>query len=177
MTGKKRGTSAEEKDLFAHAVKDAKPLARRTHALHVPTHVIPHLPERRIAQAPHFPDLRAHPIGGHVEARARRGRADIEGRLDLHGLTQEGAYRRLLGFLFDAQMDGKRLVLVITGKGGVLRNLLPFWLGQEELKRLVSGVSDAHASHGGTGAYYVALRKRMASLPPQGGAMPWHRNP
>ncbi len=154
-----RGPSAEEKALFAHSVKDAKPLAKRERHLHTPQHVIPHLPPRRIPQPPVFPETPAAPIGGHVEARARRGRAEVEGRLDLHGLNHAGAYRALLRFLLEAQVDGKRLVLVITGKGGVLRNSLPLWLGQEELKALVAGVSEAHASHGGSGAFYVALRR------------------
>jgi DNA-nicking Smr family endonuclease len=154
-----RGPSAEEKALFAHSVKDAKPLAKRERYLHTPKHVIPYLPPRRIPQPPIFPETPAAPIGGHVEARARRGRAEVEGRLDLHGLTHASAYRALLRFLLEAQADGKRLVLVITGKGGVLRNSLPLWLGQEELKALVAGVSEAHASHGGSGAFYVALRR------------------
>ncbi|WP_204349036.1 Smr/MutS family protein, partial [Klebsiella pneumoniae] len=34
-----------------------------------------------------------------------------------HGLTQETAHRRLLGFLRQAQFDGLRVVIVITGKG------------------------------------------------------------
>lgn len=154
-----RGPSPEEKALFAHSVKDAKPLAKRERHLHTPKHIIPHLPPQRILGPPVFPDKPAAPIGGHVEARARRGRAEVEGRLDLHGLTQASAYRALLRFLLEAQADGKRLVLVITGKGGVLRNSLPLWLGQEELKALVAGVSEAHASHGGSGAFYVALRR------------------
>jgi DNA-nicking Smr family endonuclease len=49
---------------------------------------------------------------------------------------------------------------VITGKGGVLRRYLPLWLGQEELKPLVSGIAEAHATHGGSGAFYVALKRR-----------------
>jgi DNA-nicking Smr family endonuclease len=159
----KRGPSAEEAALFAQSMKDAKPLAKRARVVHAPTPVIPYVPPRRIAQAPVFPEQPAASIGGHVEARARRGRAEVEGRLDLHGSTQQGAYRKLLRFLLEAQADEKRLVLVITGKGGVLRNLLPLWLGQEELKPLVSGVSEAHASHGGAGAVYVALRRRNRS--------------
>jgi DNA-nicking Smr family endonuclease len=156
----RRGPSAEEHALFQNAVKDAKPLAKRERVTHMPKPNIPFLPPYRTPQIPVFPEAPAAPIGGHVEARLRRGRGDVEARIDLHGHTHDGAYRALLRFLMGAQADGKRLVLVITGKGGVLRNYLPLWLGQDDLKPLVSGVSEAHATHGGSGAFYVALRRR-----------------
>ena len=140
-------------------MKDAKPLEKRERVTHVPKPALPFMPPWRVPKAPVFPDVPAAPIGGHVEARLRRGRGDVEARLDLHGFTHDGAYRALLRFLMNAQGDGKRLVLVITGKGGVLRNYLPLWLGQEELKSLVAGISEAHATHGGSGAFYVSLRR------------------
>lgn len=114
----------------------------------------------RIPHAPVHPETRAPAIGGHEDARLRRGRGEPEGRIDLHGLTHDGAYRALLRFLLSAQAGEKRLVLVITGKGGVLRANLPLWLGQQELRPLIGGVSEAHATHGGSGAFYVALRRR-----------------
>ena len=45
------------------------------------------------------------------------GRLPIEGRVDLHGMTQEEAYSLLLSFLSRAHANGIRYVLVITGKG------------------------------------------------------------
>ncbi len=51
-------------------------------------------------------------------------------------------------------------MLVVTGKGGVLREALPLWLGQADLKPLVSGVAEAHIKHGGSGAFYVSLRRK-----------------
>ena len=51
-------------------------------------------------------------------------------------------------------------MLVITGKGGVLRPYLPLWLNAPELQDLVIGMREAHAKHGGGGAFYVALQKR-----------------
>ena len=70
---------------------------------------------------PVFADVPAPTIGGHDEAKFRRGRGEPDGRIDLHGMTQEEAYRALIRFLMNAQADGKRLILVITGKGGILR--------------------------------------------------------
>ena len=155
----KRGASDEDHALFKTAMKDAKPLAKRERVAHTPKPAIPFVPIQRISNAPVHPEIPAPEIGGHIEARLRRGRGEPEARLDLHGLTHDGAYRTLLRFLMNAQGEGKRLVLVITGKGGVLRNYLRLWLGQEDLKALVAGVSEAHATHGGSGAFYVAIRR------------------
>ena len=104
-------------------------------------------------------DLTVRQVAGHVEARLRRGRMEPESRIDLHGYSYEGAYRSLVSFLMRAHAEGKRLVLVITGKGGVLRPHLPAWLNGAELQQLVIGIREAHPKHGGGGAFYVALQK------------------
>jgi DNA-nicking Smr family endonuclease len=158
---KGRGTSEDERALFRSALKDAKPLKkRRDRVVHAvkPVRLVVPLPHYATAPMPN--DRPAQPIGGHAEAHLRRGRMEPEGRLDLHGFTQEGAYRALLKFLVRAQADDKRLVLVITGKGGTLRAQLPFWLGQEELRPLVAGMTESHIRHGGAGAFYVSLKRR-----------------
>ncbi len=85
-------------------------------------------------------------------------------RLDLHGLTQDAARARLIGFIRQAHADGWRAVMVITGKGsrgdGVLRRYTPEWLASPELRDMVAGVAEAHRRHGGEGALYVALKRR-----------------
>lgn len=98
--------------------------------------------------------------------RLRRGQISIEGRLDLHGLTQAEAHRALNGFLADAQAAGKRCVIVITGKGrsdtgegGVLRRAVPHWLDQPPNRGRIIAVREAQPRHGGGGALYVLLRK------------------
>lgn len=99
-----------------------------------------------------------------------RGRKDIDARIDLHGMTQTRAYRALLRFLQDASGDGLIFVLVITGKGrakgadserGVLRRQVPQWLALPEFRSLVVGFDEAHLGHGGEGALYVRLRRRV----------------
>ena len=102
-----------------------------------------------------------------------RGKLKPEGRLDLHGMTMAEAHPELVHFILNAQSAGKRLVLVITGKGrtpkddgpipvrkGILRHQLPQWLSQAPLSQAVLQVSEAHLKHGGSGAYYVYLRRR-----------------
>ena len=99
------------------------------------------------------------PIGRRERGQLSRGRKEIDARLDLHGMTQTRAHRALSDFLQRAHSGGLTFVLVITGKGGVLRGRLPLWLGQPELQPLVAGVNEAHVKHGGSGAFYVLLRK------------------
>jgi len=97
----------------------------------------------------------------------RRGRVTIEGRLDLHGMTQAEAHRRLFTFLARARDDGRRTVLVITGKGsrleggeGVLRRAVPRWLNEAPVRDWIKGFSYAARQHGGEGALYVLLERR-----------------
>lgn len=102
----------------------------------------------------------------------RRGKLQPEARIDLHGMTLSQAQPALTGFILRAHSQGKRLVLVITGKGketldegpipvrrGVLRHAVPQWLRSSPLAPLVLQISEAHAKHGGGGAYYVYLRR------------------
>ena len=101
-----------------------------------------------------------------LHARMRRGRLAPEARLDLHGHRLDTAHGTLLRFVADAHARGLRLVLVITGKGrgaegtGALRRQVPLWLGQAPLAAMVLQLREAHASHGGAGAFYLYLRRR-----------------
>jgi len=112
------------------------------------------------------------PLDRRTRARVARGAVAIDARIDLHGLTQAAAHRRLITFIGEAQAAGAKLVLVITGKGrpddrplmgeerGVLKRLVPIWLGAEEMRPLVVGYETAGRSHGGEGALYVRIRSR-----------------
>jgi DNA-nicking Smr family endonuclease len=106
------------------------------------------------------------PLGRRLRQRVARGKEAIDGKLDLHGLTQSEAHASLLHFLRSASARAARLVLVITGKGGrsdgargVLRRQVPQWLGLPEFRAYVVGFEDAHVAHGGEGALYVRIRK------------------
>lgn len=153
----RRRTSDEEHKLFQTALGDAKPLrARARVASPQRAKAAPRLPP---PNPPVYLDRPAAPIGGHRAADLRRGRTEPETRIDLHGMTHDRAYRALIGFLARAHSEDKRVVLVVTGKSGVLRSALPLWLGQSDLARLVSGIAEAHIKHGGSGAFYVSLRR------------------
>lgn len=120
---------------------------------------------------PSSPPAQAAP--GHVHRRARRGKVRVEGRLDLHGHTQESARAALGAYLVSASRRGLSCVLVITGRApapdaarwpdaprGVIRLRLGEWLAAPDLAPLVSGWTQAHMRHGGAGAVYVFLRRR-----------------
>lgn len=99
--------------------------------------------------------------------RLHRGQLEIEARIDLHGLTQEEAWRALHAFLDGSRKADRRSVLVVTGKGktqdgalGVLRAAVPRWLNQPENRALVLAFCPARPKDGGAGALYVLLKRR-----------------
>ncbi|MEO8668099.1 MAG: Smr/MutS family protein [Bauldia sp.] len=119
--------------------------------------------------APQAPPL--SPLDRRARGRLSRGATAIDGRIDLHGLTQSVAHGRLATFLRSAQADGAKIVLVITGKGrpgepqrgaderGVLKRTVPAWLSAPDLRRVVIGFEAAGRAHGGEGALYVRIRR------------------
>lgn len=103
----------------------------------------------------------------------KRGKMSPDAKIDLHGMTQEEAHPALINTLLNAHAAGKRLVLVVTGKGkmrddggpipvrtGILKHAVPQWLKQAPLKQIVLQTNQANQSHGGSGALYVYLRRR-----------------
>ncbi|MEO0713658.1 MAG: Smr/MutS family protein [Pseudomonadota bacterium] len=117
---------------------------------------------RPTIQAAYPPRLTA-PADRSRERRIKRGQTAIAARFDLHGHTQDSAHRALPVFLSSQRSAGARCVLVITGKGrageGVLRRNFLRWLQTHDARALVSGYAEAHAKHGGGGAFYVFLRR------------------
>lgn len=106
-------------------------------------------------------------------AQMKRGKLKPEGKLDLHGMTLDRAHPALTRFILSSQSKGKRLVLVVTGKGknrdddgpipvrfGVLRHQVPQWLSMPPLASVVLQITQANVKHGGGGAYYVYLRRQ-----------------
>ncbi len=100
--------------------------------------------------------------------RVKRGKIEVDGRIDLHGMDQRAAFATLLGFVETSSRAGRRALLVITGKGpisqggGVLRRNVPGWLMASPLAARILAIEPAHLRHGGEGAFYVLLRRRRA---------------
>jgi len=174
----------EDAALWQRAMADVKPLRRRRPRKQraAATAPAPEAPATPIASAappvpaqpppaqlpPAKPPAapRAQPgtgIDRATLARLKRGDLPISGRIDLHGMTQADAHAALDGFIGRAAGAGKRLLLVITGKGsdgdGILRRMLPRWINAGPHAARVLRIEPAHARHGGGGAWYVYLRR------------------
>jgi DNA-nicking Smr family endonuclease len=157
-TPERKTTPAAPSIPAGFSIGASAPLKSGTADLHDPV-------ETRVASAPLSMDRKTF-------GRMRRGKLTPEARIDLHGMTLARAHPALTRFILSAQASGKRLVLVITGKGrvsdeagpiptprGVLRNQVPHWLATPPLAGVVQQVTQAHMKHGGGGAYYVYLRR------------------
>src|SRR5579871_515649 len=131
-----------ERALWLEAVRDVAPLRDRARPGPIPA--------RPVAPA----------------ERLKRGRRAVEAQLDLHGLTQPEAHRRLTEFVESCYRDGRRCLLIVTGRGlgpdgpGVLKASVPRWLTETSLRQRVLAVATAQPRHGGAGALYVLLRRR-----------------
>ena len=155
-----RRTTKEERELFQAAVTGRTPV--KTKKPRPPSPASP--PPKK-----HGPTKNPSGVDGNTARRLKRGELVPDAKLDLHGLTEADAHRALGAFLLSAHRRGDRLVLVVTGKGGVssdpervrgvLKTMVPRWLEEAPLARLIADKRGAHIRHGGPGALYVYLRK------------------
>jgi DNA-nicking Smr family endonuclease len=205
---RKRPLTADEAELWAFAMREAKALRReqkRHESAAIRTNAGMELPAAPVTgdvcgahrlktrsptpSPPASPKLRPPesaksppPLARYNERERRKLARDaelIDARLDLHGMRQREAHGALKRFLLACLSRGDRHVLVITGKGapgesgistehfasherGVLRRLVPQWLGETDLRGLVVSYTAASVRHGGEGALYVRLRKAPA---------------
>ena len=175
----------EEAALWQRIARDVTPLPRGVVALEeepAPEEEAPPLPSpkkikkpRRTAPAaapapPALPDLDPVVPAGldrRTARRLKRGQLAAEARLDLHGMTQDQAHGVLRDFIQESRMVRRRCVLVITGKGsvasgrgGVLRQMVPRWLNEPALRRHIIAITNAPQNSGGAGALYVLLKSR-----------------
>lgn len=178
---KGKALTKEDHAVWAHIARSVTPLEGR---------VLPPEPEAlppvKVAPAPDHPPLAEPPRAPALPPLARlekralrkisRGGIEIDGRLDLHGMRQAEAHAALHAFLYRQHHAGARLVIVITGKGarnpgavdargderGILRRLVPHWLADPAMRRIIMGFESAAQHHGGEGALYVRLRRHQA---------------
>ena len=168
MSGK-RGLSDEEIEVWTTVTRSIKPLKKPRRVVKANAVVVAP-PPRKIAvlkpqpvapspakRAPEPPAIA--PLTRREKQRVARGHDAIDARLDLHGHTQDEAHSVLLRFLRRASAAEKKLVLVITGKSGVLRRQVPHWLATPEFRALVISADVASIGHGGEGALYIRVRR------------------
>jgi DNA-nicking Smr family endonuclease len=152
--------------LFGHARPEAPPLPDPPpEAIGPPKPAAPQpsaAPQRAVA-----PEIRVGEQPGGLDRKRwralRKGDAQSERTLDLHGRRVNDAHAILRAFLHDAALEGVRTVTVVTGKGpqpdgGILKRELPHWLNAPDLRPLVLGAAHPHPTN--TGAVNILLRKR-----------------
>ena len=83
------------------------------------------------------------------------------------------AKKKSIEFIRLNYLNGKRLLLIITGKGkslktsffenktqiGIIRKSLKAWLYESDMRTKILGVVSSHIIHGGEGAFYIYLKK------------------
>jgi len=166
--------------LFSAAMADVKPLdgrrplARAASAKATPVAAKPP-PMKRIAAARAEPDLGPDDksFDRDVSRALSRGKLSPEATLDLHGMTLAVAERAVSRFLSRVVERDHRVVLVVTGKGlreeggrmvgGRIRAEFIGWLNRADNRSLVRSVRPAHPNHGGSGAFYLLLRRRSSA--------------
>ena len=89
-------------------------------------------------------------------------------KIDLHGLTVDEAYQKVLSYLKTSFKKKNLLHIVITGLGnksqgeefftGKIRKQFPQWLDTEPFQQIVKSYSSCKLKHGGLGAFYIKLR-------------------
>lgn len=152
-----RRATPEEKELFLAVIADRVPV-KEPHAK-TKTPAAPPAPK---------PQKAAGGLDGNTLRKLTRGELAPTAKMDLHGMTEAAAHGALTAFVLSAHRRGDRLVLVVTGKGsasaktthGVLKQMVPRWLDEAPMAKIITEKRWAHRRHGGEGALYVYLRKR-----------------
>ena len=96
--------------------------------------------------------------------------------LDLHGKTLDEANSIIENFIKKSYEDKVQKLIIVTGKGlhsdnendpyvskdlGILKHSIPeFVRNNEDLMKIISNISEASVKDGGTGAFYIFLKKR-----------------
>ncbi len=185
----RRRLTREERELWRRTMADVHPLRRKrrreAETADVPEAApivpAPEAKPRSVAAArpaallprpqpaPLPPDLAPGDSPGvdrRTATRLRRGKLEVEARLDLHGHGRESAHRALNAFIQSSAVAGRRCVLVVTGKGsrdggiGVIRAAVPQWLNLAPLREHILSYNAARPQDGGEGAIYVLLRRK-----------------
>ena len=109
-------------------------------------------------------------INSHMLKIITRGNYKIDKILDLHRYSREQAYSELMKFLDNACEQKYRMVLIITGKGNsspgkrsILKSSLLNWLETYNSSERFLYIGYAHPKHGGNGAVYIVLKKRIST--------------
>lgn len=153
-----RKLSDADREIWHKISRTVRPLSAPVTGVKPETHI--HLP----AAPPPILHHSKEDIQTRSDKKVRRGQVKIDRTIDLHDMTRDAAFSRLKRRLVLAHECGHRTVLVITGKGanlqGVLRQSLHGWLNDASIRPLIANIAPSHIRHGGTGAFYVFLKRK-----------------
>ena len=95
--------------------------------------------------------------------------------IDLHGYTLDEANKTIENFIYKAFFENINKLIIVTGKGlhsenekdpyvskdlGILKYSVPEFIQKNEnLMNIITEIKDAKIEDGGSGAFYVYLRK------------------
>jgi len=130
----------------------------------------PEIKPPRIKKSAKLPELAAGTNSGsdkNTFANLKKGKLPVEARLDLHGLSLGAAREAVENFIDNCWNSGKRCVLIITGKGRssapgnpTINSEFTTWLNSPETRGKIISFTAATAKDGGSGAFYVLLKRR-----------------
>lgn len=171
--------SPEEKKTWDNAIQGTKKLKKHkpktektlpSPSFHPKLQPQPLFDAQLSASLPHLSPGNMAGVDGSITQQLRRGKYPVDRTLDLHGMTKDMAYQTIARVITTAYGQGQRCLLVVTGKGnilkggaGVIRESLPSWINTEALRPLVLAYCHAAPHHGGTGAFYLLLRRNKQS--------------
>ena len=107
----------------------------------------------------------------------KENKLHITKSLDLHGYTLDEANKKVESFITDCFNQKVSKVIIVTGKGlhsqndkdpyiskkfGILKNSVPdFIKNNSSLMKKIKTITDAEIGDGGSGAFYVFLKKKL----------------
>ena len=97
--------------------------------------------------------------------------------LDLHGYSLEDANKKIDNLIRSSYDQGANKLIIVTGKGihsqnekdpyvskdlGILKYSVPEYIkNNKELMSLINDIQDANIEDGGSGAFYIFLKKKL----------------
>ena len=98
-------------------------------------------------------------------------------KFDFHGFSLDEANKTINKLIKDSYKNGVRKLVVVTGKGihsdneknpytskdfGILKYSMPEYIKKDpELMKLINEIKEADVADGGSGAFYIFLKKNL----------------
>lgn len=165
----------EDSDIWQEFVREVSPIDKKQVVTKVSKKLIikNNIKEQEANSLINLSSDIARDLDKNTAQKFKQGKFPIEARLDLHGYTEKNAWEAVRDFIKRSYINQKRCILIITGKGnriykndasllqkGILKEQLPKWLNNSELKGLILAYSQALPKDGGSGAFYILLRRQ-----------------